>query len=204
MLIQNSVYAILLYISLKVALLYNKKYIIKEMNAEKRQEKIIKELTQAQAPVSASTLADLCGVSRQVIVGDVALLRAGGTEIESTPRGYVMGQAGQEFAYVGVVACKHNNDKLAEELYTIVDYGGTAIDVLIDHPVYGEISGMLNIASRYDAELFLKQVLVDEVQPLSKLSDGIHIHRIGCRDKEIFNLIVEELKKAGIFYEEAL
>lgn len=174
------------------------------MEAKEREKTILKVLGEAEAPVSASKLADLCEVSRQVIVGDVALLRASGVEIESTPRGYRLGGTNQEFGYIGVVACKHYNDQLADELYTIVDYGGTVIDVLIDHPVYGEISGMLNIASRYDADLFLKQVLLDDVQPLSKLSDGIHIHRIGCKDKEIFNLIVEKLKKAGIFYKEAL
>lgn len=174
------------------------------MNAKEREKVIMEELASSDGPVSASSLAEICGVSRQVIVGDVALLRAAGTEIDSTPRGYVLGKDQRGYNYIGVVACKHDNSKLAEELYIIVDHGGAAIDVLIDHPLYGEISGMLNIESRYDVELFLEHVLVEDVQPLSKLSEGIHLHHIGCRDKQIFDLIVKKLKEAGIFYEEAL
>ena len=46
------------------------------MNAAQRRERILTRLNSAGAPLSASTLAAELGVSRQIVVGDVALLRA--------------------------------------------------------------------------------------------------------------------------------
>ena len=52
------------------------------MNAAQRRECILTRLSGAQNPVSASALAAELGVSRQIVVGDVALLRAGGAQID--------------------------------------------------------------------------------------------------------------------------
>ena len=43
-------------------------------------------LSRADAPMSATTIAGLFSVSRQIIVGDIALLRAGGVQILATAR----------------------------------------------------------------------------------------------------------------------
>ena len=61
-------------------------------NAMERREAVLERLRAAQAPVSAAALARQFSVSRQIIVGDVALLRAAGADITATPRGYVLGQ----------------------------------------------------------------------------------------------------------------
>ena len=63
------------------------------MHAEERRETILKLLRQSAQPVSASTLAAQLSVSRQIIVGDIALLRAGGADILATPRGYCLQNA---------------------------------------------------------------------------------------------------------------
>ena len=117
------------------------------MNAAQRRECILTRLSGAQNPVSASALAAELGVSRQIVVGDVALLRAGGAQIDATPRGYQLHPA--EKGYTGILACVHRTeDEMRRELYTIVDQGGVAVDVAVENSLYGEIRANLNLASR--------------------------------------------------------
>ena len=59
------------------------------MTASERRQQIARLLSASQAPISATTLSQELGVSRQIIVGDIALLRAAGQEITATARGYV-------------------------------------------------------------------------------------------------------------------
>lgn len=161
-------------------------------------------LQRATGPLSATHMAKTFKVSRQIVVGDIALLRASGHEIDSTPRGYLLHDddgSDTPFPYVGMVACCHDTARLAEELYTIVDYGGCAIDVTIEHPIYGQISGALDIRSRYDTDMFVQQVSRQTSQPLSALTGGIHLHRIGCRDQETFQRISAALKEKGLLLE---
>ncbi|WP_130862050.1 transcription repressor NadR [Bacilliculturomica massiliensis] len=170
------------------------------METKERREKILEILKQEEKPLSATSLAKRFGVSRQIIVGDVALLRASGADISSTARGYVYRDESEKvpFGYVGMVPCRHGTDKLLAELCCVVDYGGCLIDVIIEHPIYGQISGNLDISSRYDAEQFAARVKGGEGTPLSALTDGIHIHHIGCRDKAVFRRIEHALLDLGI------
>lgn len=166
-------------------------------NREQRQEKIIGMIRESEGPVSASVLAAKLHVSRQVIVGDVALLRAGGAQIQATPNGYILEERG--FGFIGTLACVHHDeDTLLDELYTVVDFGGTVIDVSVEHSTYGQISGGLEIHSRLDADQFIQKLREKESKPLSGLTGGIHLHRIGCRDEAAFRLIREELIRKGI------
>ena len=105
------------------------------MTAKERREAILSHLKESKAPASATALAGLLGVSRQVIVGDVALLRAGGAQIVSTSRGYMISP---EEGLVHQVVCHHTPQQTREELYTMVDCGCTVLDVTVEHPVYGE------------------------------------------------------------------
>ena len=165
-----------------------------------RQSDIMKILRSSGEPVSASALAQSFRVSRQSIVGDVALLRAAGEEIIATSRGYVLADAGTgEFPYIGTIVCTHTAEQLIEELYTIVDLGGTVIDVSIEHAIYGELSGKLDLSSRYDVDVFLRRVKEEEgAAPISTLTGGIHLHRIGCRSRESFERIRNRLLQLGI------
>ena len=107
------------------------------MNAAQRRKVILERLTEADAPLSASVLAGELGVSRQIVVGDVALLRASGTQIDATPRGYQLHPAAR--GYTGILACVHSTaDQMREELYTVVDQGGIVVDVAVENPLYGE------------------------------------------------------------------
>lgn len=168
------------------------------MDTHERRREILIQLTNANIPISASTLAEHFSVSRQIIVGDVALLRAEGYEIVSTPRGYLLKSDETIYPYVGMIACRHTSQQLKDELYTVVDFGGTVIDVTIEHSIYGELSGQLNLSSRYEVDMFIENVSGDSDKPLSTLSGGIHLHRIGCKSEEVFELIKDKLNKKGI------
>ena len=58
------------------------------MNTAERRNEILNLLQNADAPVAARKLASQFGVSRQVIVQDMAVIRAATPGILSTTRGY--------------------------------------------------------------------------------------------------------------------
>lgn len=159
-----------------------------------RKQAIIEEIQKSDKPVSASKLAKQFGVSRQIIVGDIALLRAAGTQIIATPRGYLLED--KPHPLEKKIAVSHDNDRLAEELYTIIDLGGMVVNVIVDHPIYGELVGNLHLASRYDVDQFLKKV--ETTTPLSQLTSGVHLHTIRYSSEEVLVRIEKALKEKGI------
>ena len=168
------------------------------MNAAQRRESILKRLSGAEAPVSASALAALLGVSRQIVVGDVALLRAGGAQIDATPRGYQLHPA--EKGYTAILACVHSTeDEMRTELYTVVDQGGIVVDVAVENSLYGELRGNLNLASRYDVDNFIQQAKDTPEALLSRMTGGVHLHTLHCPDAGSFERIKKELEEMGMF-----
>lgn len=167
-----------------------------------RKEKIIEEIKKSDKPVSASTLAKKLGVSRQIIVGDVALIRASGTNIIATPRGYILDSKQQNQTYT--IAVNHSQEQMADELYTIVDLGGYAIDVIVDHPVYGQLTGKLHLSSRYDVDQFIKKVNNNQAKPLSQLTDGLHLHTIQCPNEDTYQRIVSALDEKGYLFKKEI
>ena len=171
------------------------------MNAQDRRNEILETLKNAGSPLTASALASTYDVSRQIIVGDISILRASGYPIEATSRGYVMDPQREAFPYVGTIVCKHDQKGIEAELNAVVDNGGTVMDVTIDHAVYGELTGKLDISSRFDVSVFAER-MSGEDRPLSTLSGGIHMHRRGCKDAATFNRIKEDIRKLGMLIEE--
>ena len=172
------------------------------MNANTRRQYILNEVEQADVPISASALSSKLNVSRQIIVGDVALLRAQGHEIMATSRGYVIApKFRDENQYIGKVACQHTVDATESELYAIVDLGGIIVNVIVEHELYGEITGCLNLRNRDDVDAFLDKVKSLEVKLLAELTQGVHLHTIACRDKTHFENIVQALKIKGLLFE---
>ena len=167
-----------------------------------RKEKIIEEIKKSDKPISASTLAKKLGVSRQIIVGDVALIRASGTNIIATPRGYILDSKLQNQTYT--IAVNHSQEQMADELYTIVDLGGCAIDVIVDHPVYGQLTGKLHLSSRYDVDQFIKKVNNNQAKPLSQLTDGLHLHTIQCPNEDTYQRIVSALDEKGYLFKKEI
>lgn len=174
------------------------------MKAKERRTEILNILKEASSPISASALANQLSVSRQVIVGDIALLRAAGVKIAATPRGYIIEEdPSDEFPFSGLIATKHTPEETRDELYVMVDYGGYVVNVIIEHPIYGQITGPLDIASRHDADLFVESLNGNkEAKPLSTLTGGVHFHKVGCRSEEHFELIKSALDNKGYLYTE--
>ena len=168
------------------------------MQAEDRRRTILKILQESAQPVSASVLAGQLSVSRQIIVGDIALLRAGGMDIAATPRGYVL--PAPAAGLVRTLACRHRADQMEEELNAMVDQGCTVLDVIVEHPVYGQLTGQLHLTSRYDVGQFLQKVARSGARPLSALTGGVHLHTILCPDEAAWHRVRAALDQAGFLY----
>ncbi|GCF94118.1 transcriptional regulator [Enterococcus florum] len=169
-------------------------------DGNKRREKILTDLAAAEKPISASRFAKEFGVSRQIIVGDVALLRASGEEIIATARGYVLEQKSTK--RISKLAVQHDETQAEEELRTIVDRGAEIIDVIVEHPLYGELVGGLHIKTQQDVDNFLQNYRATEASLLSQLTDGIHLHTIAYEEPDDLAKIKQALSEKGILYEE--
>ncbi|GEK90658.1 transcription repressor NadR [Alkalibacterium kapii] len=170
------------------------------MSAEERREEILTLLKKYKSPIIARELAERFNVSRQVIVGDIALLRAAGQSIYSTPKGYVMREEKTKGMTTQLV-CVHRREETREELYTIVDCGCEVLDVIVEHPFYGMIRGDLNISSRLEVDEFLERIEATETSLLSTLTHGIHTHTIRVRDEKTLGKLTSALKEKGYLYE---
>lgn len=169
------------------------------MNTNERRTVLEKILRGTKEPITATSLAEQFGVSRQIIVGDVAILRASGVHISATPRGYLMEEEQREKLYT--IACQHQQDRLQEELYTITDLGGHILDVIVEHPIYGQIIGQLHIRSRFDVDRFCTQLQETQAPPLSLLTEGIHLHTISCADHDTYVRILNALRRKKLLVE---
>lgn len=169
-------------------------------SAAQRRDQIYAYLTQTDGPVSAAALAGRFGVSRQIIVGDIALLRASGAEIHATPRGYVHMPAAPVQETVRTAACVHPPSEMGRELYAIVDNGGEAVDVTVEHQVYGQLTGALRLRSRRDVEEFLRRVEDAGAKPLSDLTGGIHLHTLRAPDEATMERVLSALDQAGFLF----
>ncbi len=99
------------------------------------------------------------------------------------------------------VACRHSAAGMEEELNAIVDQGCTVVDVIVEHPIYGQLTGPLRLSSRYDVRQFLKRCSASEARPLSDLTGGIHLHTLSCPDVEACRRAMEDLRRLGILLE---
>ena len=168
------------------------------MNGEKRRENIIMQLNESELPLSGLQLAKIFNVSRQVIVQDIALLRAEKYDVLSTNLGYMLRKSCKPQRVFFVA---HDDQSILDELYTIVDLGGIIIDVQIQHKVYGDFSAQLNIKSRKDAEKLVQNISLGTSIPLKNLTKDVHGHLVQADSKEDLDLIESELRKKGYLRE---
>lgn len=171
------------------------------MTSNERRIQIEIMLNESSEPITATTLAKSFSVSRQLIVGDIALMRASGLKILATPRGYVISKELINPKNIYTIVCNHSSKNMANELYHVVDNGGALLDVTVEHPIYGQIVAELQIFSRFDVDLFLKKIEKNSAQPLSTLTKGIHLHTIQCNDDDSYMRIIEALRKDKILLE---
>ena len=169
------------------------------MDGQKRRTAIARTLEQAQAPVNATALAKEHSVSRQVIVGDIALLRASGMDITATPRGYIIPRSVTGTAHT--FACRHTDEQMESELHAMVDQGCTVLDVTVEHPIYGQLTGALNLSNRYEVSQFIARCREEGATPLSQLTDGIHLHTVLCPNEDAFARVQTTLRELGVLLE---
>lgn len=168
------------------------------MTGEERRTRILNFIRQAKTPISGTALAKECRVSRQVVVQDIALLRAAGLDIVSTTRGYLLHQP----AAVSRVFCvKHTDSQIKEELNTIVDMGGRVQDVFVEHGVYGRLRADLFICSRRNVSEFLERISKGEAQPLNNLTSGKHWHTVEADSEQTLDIIERALSQKGFLIE---
>lgn len=167
------------------------------MTNQTRQRQLIKQLQEATTPITATQLAAQYGVTRQVIVSDIAILRAGGQDILATTRGYLLNQnvTQNSTRYYAKLAFKHTADEMEQEMRTIISYGGHIESLEVEHPVYGNITVNFTIRSLAELEEFLVQFRAQETEPLSSLTNGIHLHLLSCETKAHFDKMVLALEK---------
>ncbi|EOH94571.1 transcriptional regulator [Enterococcus haemoperoxidus ATCC BAA-382] len=170
------------------------------MDGVKRREAILLELESAEKPISASRFAQKFKVSRQIVVGDVALLRAAGYEIIATARGYLLEFEKDKEGIIRKIACQHMPNQTEDELMTIVSLGGEIIDVVVEHPIYGELTGGLHIRTEKEVKEFAESYKKRTASLLSELTGGLHLHTIRCENEDIFKQIKEDLAQKGILY----
>ncbi len=166
------------------------------MTGSERREKIIQYLCAAEKPVSGQTLGEQLGVSRQIIVQDIALLRACGHGIDSTTRGYVLKRAGTQV--VRLVKVRHTPEQIEGELNAVVDLGGCIMDVMVNHRTYGQLTAQLDIRSRRDVKRFLEDLAQGVSAPLSTVTSGYHFHHICAESEEVLDEIVTVLDALGL------
>jgi transcriptional regulator of NAD metabolism len=164
---------------------------------EGRRAGILARLRSAGEPVRAADLAAAFGVSRQVIVGDVAILRAEGHPVVGTPRGYVLLDRPSARGPQAVFACRHDRRGTRAELLAIVEAGCTVVDVIVEHPLYGELRGNLMLSSREDVERFLRALRAGETELLSSLTGGVHLHTVAAPSFEALARAREALRRGG-------
>ena len=167
------------------------------MTAAQRRTAIYKQLTAAQTPISATALAQQFSVTRQVVVGDIALLRAEGHSITAT-RGYMIPA---ETGLRRTIACHHSGEDTQKELFAMVDCGCTVVDVIVEHPVYGQLTAPLALSSRYDVEQFIHRMKTSHAQPISALTGGVHLHTLSCPSEAVFAHLKETLADMGMLYD---
>ncbi|MDN5709048.1 MAG: transcription repressor NadR [Planococcus sp. (in: firmicutes)] len=176
---------------------------MKKLYGEERRNVLLDELKQAGRPMTGSELAKLAQVSRQVVVGDMTLLKAKGEPIIATSQGYLYLDPSGNKQVSRRIACNHKPEETEAELRLLVDCGVTVKDVSIEHPVYGELTAGIHVSTPLDVDLFMQRIRDTGASYLLELTEGTHIHTITADLPETLANAVEAMKQHGYLLEEA-
>lgn len=175
---------------------------MKKLFGEQRRQFLLEKIKTSAQPMTGSELAALASVSRQVIVGDMTLLKAKGEPIIATSQGYLYlaDRATQEASRR--IACRHQPQDTERELKLLVESGVTVKDVSIEHPVYGELTAGIHVSSVPEVEAFMKRVRDTGASYLLELTDGTHLHTITAPDSATLEKAVNVMRDNGFLLEE--
>ena len=166
------------------------------LSGKERREQILKILRDSEEPIAGTELARQLDVSRQIIVQDMALIRANGVDVMATNRGYVIQESKQVRRVFKVV---HTDEQVEEELNLFVDLGGIVEDVFVYHKVYGVIRADMNIKSRRDVRKYMESISTGKSTNLMNLTSNYHYHTIVAEDEQTLDMIQEQLQQKGFW-----
>ena len=164
------------------------------MKANERRKAIVNLLLSEQEALSGSALSERFGVSRQIIVQDITVLKGMGYDILSTHNGYIMQKSPLKER---VLKLHHTTEQTEDELSLIVGLGGTVVDVFVWHKVYGKMEAKLNIFSNLHVKQFIEGVRTGKSSELMNITGGYHYHTIRADSEEILDRIENVLKERG-------
>jgi len=169
-----------------------------KVDAQDRRKHILQKLSGSEQPITGNELAESFQVSRQVIVQDIAILRAAGNQILATPQGYLLTGNKLPKKFQRTFAVQHDRKELEKELLIMVDAGGNVLDVIVEHPLYGELRGLLMLSCREDVYSFVKNLARSGAKPLSSLTGGVHLHTVEAASEKCLERIEEKLSEENI------
>lgn len=165
------------------------------MTGEERRIRILQKLQETDTPLSGTALAKAFHVSRQIIVQDIALMRAENYGILSTNKGYLLRSEKTENTQPKrVFFVKHSTDQVLDEFMTVIDLGGKILDVAVEHEIYGQIRVDLLIETKEDAVDFNDKLLRCRDNPLKVLTDDCHYHTVAAPSERLLDIIEAELR----------
>lgn len=170
------------------------------MTGAERRKKILDIIKESAKPVSGGALGAATGVSRQVVVQDIALLRTEGHHILATARGYLL-EMPKQTGFSRLFKVYHDETRTEEELNAIVDLGGCVETVMVNHRIYGKVSAPLRIKTRRDVQAFLKKLQSGKSSPLLNITSGYHFHLVSAEEAEILDEIEETLRQNAFLTE---
>lgn len=186
------------------SIIKNTREVIKLSAGEARRKSMATLLKMSDTPIPGQLLAEKFGVSRQIIVRDISALRDGGLPVVSTNRGYFVETKECRSRTVKV---RHTDEETGDELMTVVELGGTVVDVFVKHRVYGELRAPLHVSTRLDVARFLEDIRSGKSTPLKNITSGYHYHTIEAESEAVLDAITEALRKKKymaerLYYEE--
>lgn len=176
--------------------------LMKKMLGEERRLELLTLLKNQNGPITGTDMAKHANVSRQVIVNDMNLLKARNEPIVATSQGYIYLMAERAAStYERKIVCMHTALETKDEMYTLVDCGVTINNVIVEHPIYGEITASIMVSNRLEVDSFLNRLQESNASLLSALTDGTHLHVISASTNELLNKAEEKLREKGYLIE---
>ncbi|QPC47035.1 transcription repressor NadR [Mangrovibacillus cuniculi] len=176
---------------------------MKKLLGDERREYILKRLKESNEPIKGGVFAEETNVSRQVIVGDITLLKAKNEPIIATSQGYIYIKAnGHSEKVIKTIACKHEPEAAEKELELFVKHGVTVKDVIVEHAIYGDLTASIMVSTSADVHAFMQQVKSTNATFLSALTNGVHLHTVEANSNEQIDRALQELEAEGFLYSE--
>ena len=161
------------------------------MKAAERRKAIVNLLLSSNEAISGGKLSEEFGVSRQIIVQDITVLKGSGYDILSTHSGYIIQKSPLKERVFKVY---HTTEETEDELATIVNLGGTVVDVFVWHKVYGKMTAPLNIFSSLHIKQFIEGVRSGKSTELMNITGGYHYHTVRAESESVLDEIEQALK----------